>query len=55
MWNIIITIVISGHTQIMATGFEGTESNVGVIAIGLYNGMWAYSGWWVVTYFLYIF
>ena len=38
-------VFFSGHTETIATGFEGTESNVGVIAIGLYNGMWAYGGW----------
>ncbi|ELU11785.1 hypothetical protein CAPTEDRAFT_97936 [Capitella teleta] len=34
-----------GHTQYLATGFEGTETNAGSIAIGLYNGMWAFDGW----------
>lgn len=35
----------AGHTEHLATGFDGTESNPGRIAIGLYNGMWAYDGW----------
>ena len=35
----------TGHTSYLETGFEGTESNAGKIAIGLYNGMWAYDGW----------
>jgi len=34
-----------GHTETLATGFEGTNTNIGQIAIGLYNGMWAYDGW----------
>ena len=29
----------------METGFDGTETNVGKIAIGLYNGMYAFGGW----------
>ena len=29
----------------METGFDGTETNVGKIAVGLYNGMYAYAGW----------
>ena len=39
--------LVSGHTEHLATGFDGTESNVGKIALGLYNGMWAYDGWLV--------
>ena len=34
-----------GNTQYLSTKFENTESNAGKIAIGLYNGMWAYDGW----------
>ncbi|ELU11396.1 hypothetical protein CAPTEDRAFT_194364 [Capitella teleta] len=40
-----IVKMIQGHTDILATGFDGTESSPGKIAIGLYNGMWAYDGW----------
>ncbi len=29
----------------LRTGFDGTETNIGKIAVGLYNGMYAYSGW----------
>ncbi|CAD5125696.1 DgyrCDS13902 [Dimorphilus gyrociliatus] len=34
-----------GQTAILATGFTGTNKQVGKIAIGIYNGMWAYDGW----------
>ena len=34
-----------GNTQYLATGFDGTEKKPGRVAIGLYNGMWAYDGW----------
>ncbi len=34
-----------GHTDYLSSGFEGTGSNPGGIAIGFYNGMWAYDGW----------
>jgi len=34
-----------GFTDHLATGFEGTETNPGKIAVGLYSGMWAYDGW----------
>ncbi len=34
-----------GNTQYLSTGFEGTETNPGKIAVGMYNGMFAYSGW----------
>ncbi|ELU12167.1 hypothetical protein CAPTEDRAFT_123368 [Capitella teleta] len=37
--------IAQGNTQYLETGFEGTEDNPGRIAIGLYNGMWAYDGW----------
>ena len=35
----------AGSTQYLETGFDGTETNVGKIAIGWYNGMYAYGGW----------
>jgi L-type amino acid transporter 9 len=34
-----------GNDQYFSTGFDGTESKPGTVAIGLYNGMWAYDGW----------
>ena len=41
------TCYLLGYTEYLHPGaaFEGTESNIGVIAIGFYNGMWAYDGW----------
>ena len=35
----------SGHTDYLSSGFSGSGSNPGAIAIGFYNGMWAYDGW----------
>ena len=35
----------AGSTQYLETGFDGTETNVGKIAVGLYNGMYAFGGW----------
>ena len=35
----------AGNTQYLNTGFDNTNDNIGAIAIGLYNGMWAYDGW----------
>jgi len=37
-----------GFTENLATGFEGTETNPGIIALGLYSGMWSYDGWYVL-------
>jgi len=37
--------VDSGYTENLATGFDGTETNIGVIAVGFYGGMFAYDGW----------
>ena len=37
--------LFTGHTQHLSSGFEGTETNPGKIAIAFYNGMWAYDGW----------
>ena len=36
-----------GYTENLASGFEGTESNPGTIALGFYSGMFAYDGWQV--------
>ena len=35
----------TGYTTTLESGFKDTESNVGVIALGVYSGMWSYSGW----------
>ncbi len=35
----------TGYTDILATGFQGTNNAVGPITLGLYSGMWAYDGW----------
>lgn len=40
-----IVRLFQGHTQNLATGFAGSETNPGRIAVGLYSGMWAYDGW----------
>jgi len=40
-----IVKLFQGYTEHLATGFEGTETNPGTIAVGLYSGMWAYDGW----------
>lgn len=34
-----------GYTEHLATGFQGTVTNPGQIAVGLYSGMWSYEGW----------
>ncbi len=39
-------IFVSGHTEILSTGFKGTETSAGKIALGVYKGMYAYQGWW---------
>ncbi len=50
-WNLYVEniqnylIFILGHTEILSTGFEGTETSVGKIALGVYKGMYAYQGW----------
>lgn len=36
---------VSGYTEYLENGFEGTNSNAGEIAIGLYSSMFAYDGW----------
>lgn len=40
-----IVRLFQGHTEHLATGFQGSETNPGKIAVGLYSGMWAYDGW----------
>ena len=43
--NVFSFFISAGSTQYLETGFDGTETNVGKIAVGLYNGMYAYAGW----------
>ena len=43
--NVFSFFIHAGSTQYLETGFDGTETNVGKIAVGLYNGMYAYAGW----------
>ncbi|XP_055382611.1 b(0,+)-type amino acid transporter 1-like [Condylostylus longicornis] len=38
-----------GNTKNLSSGFEGTTSNPGFIALAFYNGLWAYDGWSSVT------
>ncbi|GAB0089843.1 b(0,+)-type amino acid transporter 1 [Sergentomyia squamirostris] len=38
-----------GNTKNLTSGFEGTKSNPGFIALAFYNGLWAYDGWSSVT------
>jgi L-type amino acid transporter 9 len=40
-----IVMLFKGYTKNLATGFDGTETNPGTIAVGFYSGMWAYDGW----------
>jgi L-type amino acid transporter 9 len=39
----------TGHTENLTSGFKGTTSNFGFIALAFYNGLWAYDGWSSVT------
>lgn len=45
-----IVKLCQGYTEHLATGFEGSETNPGKIAIGLYSGMWAFDGWNTANY-----
>lgn len=38
-----------GNTKNLSTGFQGTTTNPGHIALAFYNGLWAYDGWSSVT------
>lgn len=38
-----------GHTENLSSGFKGTTTNPGFIALAFYNGLWAYDGWSSVT------
>jgi len=36
---------ISGETETLNEGFEGTEKSLSMIALAFYDGLWAYDGW----------
>lgn len=38
-----------GNTANLSSGFVGTTTNPGNIALAFYNGLWAYDGWSSVT------
>lgn len=38
-----------GKTENLSSGFEGTTTNPGYIALAFYSGLWAYDGWSSVT------
>lgn len=38
-----------GRTENLESGFQGTTTNPGHIALAFYNGLWAYDGWSSVT------
>lgn len=38
-----------GETENLSSGFEGTTTRPGAIALAFYNGLWAYDGWSSVT------
>lgn len=38
-----------GNTHNLSSGFQGTNTNPGYIALAFYSGLWAYDGWSGVT------
>lgn len=38
-----------GNTANLSSGFTGTTTNPGNIALAFYSGLWAYDGWTSVT------
>lgn len=40
-----IFLIAKGETEYLATGFEGTNSDVGKISLAVYSGLFAYAGW----------
>lgn len=40
-----MVMIGKGHTQYLATGFQGTTSSVSDVATAFYSGLWAYDGW----------
>lgn len=41
--------LFKGNTKNLSSGFEGTTTNPGNIALAFFNGLWAYDGWVSVT------
>ncbi|ESO06959.1 hypothetical protein HELRODRAFT_110971 [Helobdella robusta] len=40
-----IVKLFQGYTEYLSTGFKGTSTKPGVIALGFYSGMFAFDGW----------
>ncbi len=40
-----VVMLAQGKLQNLSTGFEGSVTSPGKIAIAFYNGLWAYDGW----------
>lgn len=38
-------LLFVGNNEFIQDGFEDTESDVSLIAIAFYNGLWAFDGW----------
>ncbi|XP_021352770.1 b(0,+)-type amino acid transporter 1-like isoform X1 [Mizuhopecten yessoensis] len=38
-------MISRGETEVLETGFEGTENSMSMIALAFYDGLWAYDGW----------
>lgn len=38
-----------GNSKNLSSGFEGTTTDPGNIALAFFNGLWAYDGWVSVT------
>ena len=38
-------VSLVGYTENLENMFDGTNDNIGEIAIGFYSSMWAYDGW----------
>ncbi len=34
-----------GNTKVLSTGFEGTTSDPGGVAVAMYSGIFTYGGW----------
>lgn len=43
--NCINWFIITGETEHLASGFEGSTSSPSMIALAFYDGLWAYDGW----------
>ena len=44
----IIASNISGKLSVIKEGMKGSQSDAPQFAFALYNGLWAYGGWFVV-------